>query len=388
MRLRRRDRSASEIGWISTTDFFILASCFFLIVATSANRERKAKTELAEKLGVESKESSDALQQLRLQLGDARTLENRRKAEAEIVDKEKKLLQEAAVRIKDQEVKLAADLKGITEERQRLGQQLIEAGSRETALKHELAQAVDERDRVAGEKSAIDATLQRQKQLNNELLGLGGQLKHVVFMVDISGSMKGGLDAENGDSYWKQTQTIIKRWINNLDVGSVAIIFFGDQADVVAEMHELDAAHRQKIGDILDRADPDAKATNFLAAFKRAYELPVVDTIIVFSDGLPSVDINGKVILPPQGRQAGESEAAFARRREADIEQNVTKVLEVHQAISAMAKGRPEIAINAIGLGNKVYTPQTGNLLNELALRNRGVFIAISATDAPGPKLP
>jgi len=46
------------------------------------------------------------------------------------------------------------------------------------------------------------------------------------------------------------------------------------------------------------------------------------------------------------------------------------------------------VAINAVGLGDKVYTPQVGNLLNQLTLSNGGVFIAIPSKNEKEPKRP
>ena len=38
---------------------------------------------------------------------------------------------------------------------------------------------------------------------------------------------------------------------------------------------------------------------------------------------------------------------------------------------------RASVAVNVIGLGAGVYNEKTGNLLNNLALKNGGVFLAL-----------
>jgi hypothetical protein len=59
------------------------------------------------------------------------------------------------------------------------------------------------------------------------------------------------------------------------------------------------------------------------------------------------------------------------------IERNILRVLQVHKAISEKARKHPDISINVIGLGAGVYSERTGNLLNDLALDNGGIFLAL-----------
>lgn len=219
--------------------------------------------------------------------------------------------------------------------------------------------------------------LSQQKRINNRLLGLGGKLENVAFMVDVSKSMRNN-KGRNGvvTNNWSPAVKTIERWIDGLDVKAASLIVFGETAEVKVQMQLLDNGGREKILATLQRLNPDSEATNFLDAFRKVYQIPNLDTIMIFSDGLPSVDVNGKKI-EVDAKKDNESDEEYARRRDVLIEDNIVRVLEVHKAISEMAARHPGVAINVIGLGAGVYSEKTGNLLNDLALNNGGIFLAL-----------
>jgi hypothetical protein len=175
---------------------------------------------------------------------------------------------------------------------------------------------------------------------------------------------------------WSPAVKTIERWIDGLDVKAASLIVFGETAEVKVQMQLLDNGGREKILATLQRLNPDSEATNFLDAFRKVYQIPNLDTIMIFSDGLPSVDVNGKKI-EVDAKKDNESDEEYARRRDVLIEDNIVRVLEVHKAISEMAARHPGVAINVIGLGAGVYSEKTGNLLNDLALNNGGIFLAL-----------
>ncbi len=251
----------------------------------------------------------------------------------------------------------------------------LEAKNQELGASLEAAQKLVEA--FDHSKSQAEKLDQEQKRLNNELLGLGGSLRHVAILVDISRSMKSGATSKIGENSWRKTKGIIRRWIQNLDVGEAALIVFGDRAKIMLPMQTMDAQHRESIVATMETIEPNDESTNFLAAFELAYSQKELDTIIVFSDGLPTIDLNGEKIEGPRLRQPDESPDIYEIYRNEVIQMNVKRVLEVHRSMQSLAKRYPRVAINAIGLGDRVYTAQTGNLLNDLALRNGGVFIAI-----------
>ncbi len=316
------NRDQGAIGWISTADIFILTTVLFFLLCNVLTREQ---IELREQLKIEGSPSHDSVIDLQ----------------------------------------------------QRLDAKSDELSAKEDAIQKRSQDIEKQLQLIRQQQTVFDSRVTTQRRLNNQLLGLGGSLRNVAILVDVSKSMKSATNSLEGENSWKRTKTIIGRWLNNLDVENASLILFGDTASVRLPMAMMDAEHRQKFVGTLERVDPSDESTNFLAAFRMAYAQPGVDTIIVFSDGLPTIDVEGKRIEGPRIRRRNEEPSDYSKYRDELIQDNVRRVLEVHRLIQQLAKEHPLVAINAIGLGDRVYTPQTGNLLNDLALRNRGVFIAI-----------
>lgn len=363
------NQSSDEVGWISTTDMFVIASCFLLFLAVGSNRRA---SDAEDQLGVATKQlelskaasAPDVAQKLET-MTNVRDelitqLDNANRRIDSIADDQ---LQEKSSEL-NSKLALASKLKMLED-----GLHLSE--SEVTNLKKQLAAA-----RQSAHEARVQA-ISQQRMINNKLVGLGGKLESVVFMVDVSKSMQSG-KGTNGVvlNNWLPIVEVIERWINGLNVTSAALIVFGDSAEVKVQMQRLSEGGRETILEILKQINPNADGTNFLAAFEEAYRIPGVDTIIVFSDGLPSVDVNGNRILV-SSRNSGESEVAYKARVAVAVTENISRVLAVHRKISEMAKQHPNVAVNVIGLGSGVYNEKTGNLLNDLALNNGGVFLAL-----------
>ena len=363
------NQSTDEVGWISTTDMFVIASCFLLFLAVGSNRRA---SDAEDQLGVATQQlelskaasAPDVAQKLET-MTNVRDelitqLDNANRRIDSIADRQ---LQEKSSELNSKQA-LASKLKMVED-----GLHLSE--SEVTNLKKQLAAA-----RQSADEARVQA-ISQQRTINNKLVGLGGKLESVVFMVDVSKSMQSG-KGTNGVvlNNWLPIVEVIERWINGLNVTSAALIVFGDSAEVKVQMQRLSEGGRERILEILKQINPNADGTNFLAAFEEAYRIPGVDTIIVFSDGLPSVDVNGNRILV-SSRNSGESEVAYKARVAVAVTENISRVLAVHRKISEMAKQHPNVAVNVIGLGSGVYNEKTGNLLNDLALNNGGVFLAL-----------
>ncbi len=330
-RFGRSKSNQSEVGWISTTDIFVFGTCFLLLISVAAIKNRDVvKQELLTR--------STELDQTRTKLKE--TGANLELATEQIADIKNQLLlkQQESEDTKRQLVLESSSVKPLQED---LRQAKLEIES----SKRQLAEIVET------ERKKLEELTKNQRQLNNELVGLGGRLEKVVIMVDVSQSM-------NEKNNWEPALEIIERWILNLDVGSAAFVLFGDTANLEIPMQTLDDRSRLQIVASVRNVVPSATSTNFHDAFRMAYGIDGVDTIIAFSDGLPSVGVNGKPIT-------------------SDDEDNLERVLEVHSEILKMAENHPNVTVNAIGLGNRVYTKETGNLLNELALKTGGIFLAV-----------
>lgn len=363
------NQSTDEVGWISTTDMFVVACCFLLFMAVVLKRRAGDAEDrlgsVTQQLEMSKAASDpDVAQKIDAMTNEREELISRLKSANDRIE-----------RIADQQSRENAS--ELTE-KQALASQIKKL---EDGLNLSESEIIKLKEQLAGaRKAATDArgqAISQQRAINNKLVGLGGKLENVVFMVDISKSMQSG-KGPNGVvlNNWVPIVEVIERWINGLNVTSAALIVFGDSAEVKVQMQRLSDGGRERILEILKQIDPNADGTNFLAAFEEAYRIPNVDTIIVFSDGLPSVDINGNRIFVA-GRNNGESEDAYKARVAATVTENVSHVLAVHRKISDMAKQHPNVAVNVIGLGSGVYNERTGNLLNDLALKNGGVFIAL-----------
>jgi hypothetical protein len=371
--MRRTSRllnaATDEVGWISTTDMFVVACCLLLFLAVTSKRRTN---ELEGQLGLVTEQlelskappPSDAAVKLETMAGD------RKKLLAELEN-----LKEQIVSISDQRL---SEITSSSEEKQLL---FAKARRLEDELNLSEGEVSKLKDQLESAREAAvlsrEQAISQQRSINNKLVGLGGKLENVVFMVDVSKSMQSGKGPDGVVlNNWVPIVEVIERWINSLNVRSAALIVFGDSADVKVEMQELNQGGRKKILEVLKQIDPNADGTNFLAAFEKAYRIPKVDTIIVFSDGLPSIDVNGNRIFVG-GKKSGESDEAYKERVAKAITDNVNRVLAVHRRILEMAKQHPSVAVNVIGLGAGVYNEKTGNLLNDLALNNGGVFLAL-----------
>ena len=363
------NQSSDEVGWISTTDMFVIASCFLLFLAVGSNRRA---SDAEDQLGV-------ATQQLELSKAAsapdvAQKLETMTNVRDELITQldyaNRRIDSIADDQLQEKSSELNSKL-ALASKLKMLEDGLHLSESEVTNLKKQLAAA-----RQSADEARVQA-ISQQRMINNKLVGLGGKLESVVFMVDVSKSMQSG-KGPNGVvlNNWVPIVEVIERWINGLNVTSAALIVFGDSAEVKVQMQGLSEGGRERILEILKQINPNADGTNFLAAFEEAYRIPSVDTIIVFSDGLPSVDVNGNRILV-SSRNSGESEVAYKARVAVAVTENISRVLAVHRKISEMAKQHPNVAVNVIGLGSGVYNEKTGNLLNDLALNNGGVFLAL-----------
>lgn len=363
------NQSADEVGWISTTDVFVVACCFLLFLTVNSKR-RAGDVEGQLGLVTQQLEASKASASPEVTQTLDTLVNDRQELIAKLEDAKRQIVNSADQRLHESEVML--------KENKALSAKLAQAQSsfdmtttESRKLKERLEAADQEALRVR------EQALSQQRSINNKLVGLGGKLENVVLMVDISKSMQSG-KGPNGAvlNNWVPTVEVIERWINGLNVTSASLIVFGDKAEVKVGMQKLDQGGRERILEVLKKIDPDAEGTNFLAAFEEAYRIPNVDTIIVFSDGLPSVDVNGNRIFVG-GKKSGESDDSYKSRVARAATENVSRVLAVHRRIAEMASQHPSVAVNVIGLGAGVYNEKTGNLLNDLALKNGGVFLAL-----------
>ncbi len=414
--------TSHEAGWISTADVFIFGSIFLTLFAVSSLQKRDASLiELEMKTNALSRVSDELTQQQnetsRLTTALAKEKENFQ-ATGRDEKQQDNQLQKQIRDLRAAQMKLNAELAASTKsvgdgQKQRtiLGSELRKAKveirsitnsaiQAEKSFTEQLSNAKIQIDDLKDKLIRLDEQLDKEKKarkrdqetvaflqekiresekerevadrtaratqrkLNNKLVGLRGELKKVVLMVDVSGSM-------TTQNNWQPTLATIGRWVENLDVEQASLITFGTKAEELFAMQKLTDLSRDRLLRRLSSIEPAAEATNFLAAFQKAYEIADLDTIIIFSDGLPSVDVNGIKLIAGGGLPQEE----FDRRQK----QNYDSVRAVQKRILEMANAHPKVAINAIGLGPQVANKEVGNLLNQLAFENNGIFIALQS---------
>ena len=223
------NQSSDEVGWISTTDMFVIASCFLLFLAVGSNRRA---SDAEDQLGV-------ATQQLELSKAAsapdvAQKLETMTNVRDELITQldyaNRRIDSIADDQLQEKSSELNSKL-ALASKLKMLEDGLHLSESEVTNLKKQLAAA-----RQSADEARVQA-ISQQRMINNKLVGLGGKLESVVFMVDVSKSMQSG-KGPNGVvlNNWVPIVEVIERWINGLNVTSAALIVFGDSAEVKVQM--------------------------------------------------------------------------------------------------------------------------------------------------------
>jgi hypothetical protein len=223
----------------------------------------------------------------------------------------------------------------------------------------QLKRATDALEGLSLEKREIESRLDqaerqrelallRETRLNRELVGLKGKLKRVAVLFDASGSM----NAKGTDHHinrWVEAEKIAATWLRHLDADECVLIVFSTDVRCFPEdgsFARLRGEHgderREQLLRSLEKIEPKGW-TNTLGALRKAYEYPMVDTIILFSDGAPS-------------------NAKFARFDSAAAE-------EIYQ----LCRQHADIPINTIGLGN-YFERDLSTFLTTVARITGGAF--------------
>jgi hypothetical protein len=193
------------------------------------------------------------------------------------------------------------------------------------------------RDRLSG---LVDA----ETVVRKELLGLKGELRRVVVLVDRSASMSEG-------GRWPDTLRTVRAWLEYLPVQELALVVFNDQIDVypadrsfLAVSGADGAANRRRLLKHLEGLQPDG-GTHTLQALRTAYEFRNADTFILFTDGAPT------------------SPAAPLF--------DAAQVKAIHALVKSNFDRR--IVVNSIGVGS-YFDQSLGEFLLRLAAETGGAF--------------
>lgn len=136
-------------------------------------------------------------------------------------------------------------------------------------------QDAEEQARIMGQ--AIEELQNAQKAL----LGFKGELKNVVFVFDISGSM-----GQSGR--FEEDRDYLKKLMHNLVYERFNVIWFNDQiASMSNSLVDKNPSNESQAYRKLDGLQPGG-TTFTKEALRTAISMPGVDTIMFFSDGAPS----------------------------------------------------------------------------------------------------
>jgi hypothetical protein len=181
------------------------------------------------------------------------------------------------------------------------------------------------------------------QMVRQELLGIHGSLKHLVFVVDKSGSMTYG-------GKWEYVRGVIDTWLRYLDVEHCALVVFDDKVSAFPSNGAyLDltgpngASNREWLLARLAELKPGGN-TNTLAALQRAYALNP-GAIVLATDGFPDSGSN---------------------RFDIRMAKQVTELCRAYGH---------SVPIHVLALGN-YFRPRLGKFLWSLADTSGGTFLA------------
>jgi predicted nucleic acid-binding Zn-ribbon protein len=261
-----------------------------------------------------------------------------------------------------------------------LREKLTTADTRMQSLEKDVA---DRQKDLAGAGRTI-ASLEDEKRLlrdqvtrartamENRFAGITLTGKRVVFLVDMSGSMKLVEEHKPAPEKWVEVRQTLARVMRSLtELEKFQVILFGNQIRYPlgnsGEWQDYDALTSPgQVARALAAIEPKGN-TDMYSAFEAAFRLRAagLDTIYVFSDGLPNI---GRPLTPQ------EEESLDEIKKSEKLSKYVRNMLKT--TWNRPALGRPAVRINTIGFFYE--SPDVGAFLWALARENDGSFVGMS----------
>jgi predicted nucleic acid-binding Zn-ribbon protein len=223
----------------------------------------------------------------------------------------------------------------------------------------------------AGAKALKGQLAAARAVADNRFAGLELTGKKVVFLIDISGSMKRRDEATLSPAKWPAVCETVGKLVRSLpDLTHFQVILFSDSTKYLlghdGEWLVYDAATSPGLlVEALKKVDPDG-GTKMAPAFAEVFRFRPqgLDTVYFFSDGLPNEDDN----LAPEVARLPEGQlSTYLSNR---IRQTLKTVWNRPEP------GRPAVRINAVGFF--FDTPEVGAFLWALAREHDGGFVGMS----------
>ncbi|MFO0937440.1 MAG: VWA domain-containing protein [Gemmataceae bacterium] len=264
------------------------------------------------------------------------------------------------------------DAKNALSTMKKSGDELASAAATIRDLKNQLDQSNTQIIDLQGDKKKLADKFDKLRvETDSKFAGIAMTGKRVVFLVDISGSMK-LLDEKTPDaSKWPTVVETVSKVMRSIpDIEAYQVIIFSRTADYLFPGGFITYKGEEsirKVTDALKVVEPVGD-TNLHAGLDLAFRLRStgLDTIYLFSDGLPT---SGPGITPEQERlklndvQRGELLGKYIRdtlRREWNL---------------TTSRGQ-RVRINAVGFYYE--SPDVGAFLWSLARENDGSFVGMS----------
>jgi hypothetical protein len=223
----------------------------------------------------------------------------------------------------------------------------------------------------AGNKTLKGQLAAARAIADNRFAGLELTGKKVVFLVDISGSMKRRDETTLSPAKWPAVCDTVGKLIRSLpELTHFQVIIFSDSTKYLlgsdGQWLTFDPATSPgQIALALKKVDPEG-GTKMAPAFAEVFRFRAqgLDTVYFFSDGLPNEDDD----LPPEVAKLPEGQlSTYLSNR---IRQTLRTTWNRPEA------GRPTVRINAVGFF--FDTPEVGAFLWALAREHDGGFVGMS----------
>jgi len=231
------------------------------------------------------------------ELEEAQKITERLRNEEAALDVRKKSLQQQNDTLVKQQEGITQEIQRQTAQFQRDAQQAEEMARQAKQQAEQTVQAAEKSAKVAEER------VDKAREALAAFVGMKGPMKNVVILVDLSGSMVGGYNASGQFvkdpgriARFERVKEEISLLIEHLDFERFNLIGFGGQESVNSERLERTAS---KLVAATDQTRKMAKeqlarwkvvgGTPTLPALQAAFEDPQVDTILLYTDGDPSI---------------------------------------------------------------------------------------------------
>jgi hypothetical protein len=226
---------------------------------------------------------------------------------------------------------------------------------------------------LRGEKKALQEQVSRVRlAAENRFAGMELTGRRVVFLVDMSGSMELVDENTSAPDKWAGVRATLAKIMRSLpDLEKFQVILFSDRVTYLlgSDGRWLDydpTTSEDRVTRALAGIKPRGN-TDMYIAFEAAfrYRTQGLDTIYVFSDGLPNI---GAGLTPEQARTLKEDD------RSVILSRYIRKTLKSDW--NPDRAGQAKLRINTVGFFYE--SPDVGAFLWALARENNGSFVGMS----------